>query len=341
MSLRYKIKQLINIVLRRFGHEIAESNLLYDWQKAGYAPPRRTDTPLPDGAQAYLRPDNPRLKDLQQRYARFNSTVTTPSVWTDDLVKSDDIQYFRGDNAYVWQLRGQNMSEINYVLTKYYVNSIDKLGLLDKLTEDNYFGAFDFSIDSKTVSRDLLDSIIEINFLEKHLNLSARNNLCVMDIGAGYGRLAHRMTSALPNISTYLCTDAVAYSTFISEYYLRFRKLGEKTKVVPLDEIETTLEHQPVDIAINIHSFSECTMAAINWWLSLLTKHQVRYFMIVPNAGLHGGQSLLTNEGHDIQKVVEAQGYRLIAKEPKYRDPAVQQFGLNPTYFYLFEMSAA
>ena len=198
---------------------------------------------------------------------------------------------------------------------------------------------FTFLIDNKVVSRDLLDSIIEIYFLEKHLNISSLRNLTVLDIGAGYGRLAHRMVSALPNIHTYFCTDAVAVSTFISEYYVRSRDLENKAKVIPLDEIEGTLANQSVDIALNIHSFSECRISAIEWWLSLLEKNRVKYLMIVPNILEHGSELLLTNDRQDFSGVVEKYGYKLVAKEPKYRDPVVQEYAINPTYYYLFKLS--
>ncbi|MBI3562317.1 MAG: putative sugar O-methyltransferase [Gammaproteobacteria bacterium] len=338
MTVRHSIKQFCNFILRAYGHEIVESNLLYDWQKSLQILPRYIDSPFPEGAASYLRRDHPWLMSLQERYTVFTSSIMAPLEWTDDQLTHDDIKYFRGDNAYVWQLRGQNMSAINYALTTYYVKSIDKR-LLEKLVEDGLFGVFTFSIDDKIVSRDLLDSIIEINFLEKHLNLSSWNNPNILDIGAGYGRLAHRMISALPNINTYLCTDAVAYSTFISEYYLRFRNIDKKARVIPLDEIETVLQNHAIDIAVNIHSFSECRIPSIEWWVSLLAKNRVRYLMIVPNAGNHGGKLLLTNDGHDIQKVVEGHGYKLVAKEPKYRAPILQEYGLNPTYHYLFEIS--
>jgi hypothetical protein len=36
---------------------------------------------------------------------------------------------------------------------------------------------------------------------------------------------------------------------------------------------------------------------------------------------------------------VERHGYKLVAKEPKYRDPVVQQYAIGPTYYYLFELS--
>jgi len=242
--------------------------------------------------------------------------------------------YFRGDNAYVYQVKNRRMNIIAYALTTYYVKSIDKLGLLEKLKEDDYFGVHSFTIDNRLVSRDLLDSITEIYFLEKHLNISSGKNLSILDIGAGYGRLAHRMLGALPNIVEYFCTDAFPISTFISEYYLRFRNLESKANVVPLDKIEYALRNRYVDIAVNIHSFSECTTIAIEWWLSVLAKHRVKNLMIVPNTG----DTLQTNDGVDFSGIVEKHGYKLKAKEPKYRDPVVQQYAVYPAYHYLFEL---
>lgn len=319
-------------------YKLIEGRLLYEWQKASEEKPTYNRSALPEGASDYLHKDNPKLEHLNKKYNTFNTEVTTPLVWTDAHVKPDDVVYFRGDNAYVWQLRGQNMNIMGYALTTYYVKSIDKLGLLTLLKEDDLFGNFTFRIDNRVISRDLLDSIMEIYFLEKHLNISKLNKATILDIGAGYGRLAHRMASAIPQISSYLCTDAVAISSFISDYYIKFRKLDKIAKVIGLDAVEKTLGTEPVDIAINIHSFSECKISAIDWWLSLLSRYKVKYLMIVPNAGDHGGERLLTHENKDFGEVIEKHGYKLIAKEPKFRDPVVQKFGINPTYHYLFEL---
>ena len=319
-------------------YRLIEGRLLYEWQKASEEKPTYNRSALPEGASDYLHKDNPKLEHLNKKYNTFNTEVTTPLVWTDAHVKPDDVVYFRGDNAYVWQLRGQNMNIMGYALTTYYVKSIDKLGLLNLLKEDDLFGNFTFRIDNRVISRDLLDSIMEIYFLEKHLNISKLNKATILDIGAGYGRLAHRMASAIPQISSYLCTDAVAISSFISDYYIKFRELDKIAKVIGLDAVEKTLATEPVDIAINIHSFSECKISAIDWWLSLLSRYKVKYLMIVPNTGDHGGERLLTHENEDFGEVIEKHGYKLIAKEPKFRDPVVQKFGINPTYHYLFEL---
>jgi SAM-dependent methyltransferase len=230
------------------------------------------------------------------------------------------------------------MNILGYALTTFYVKSIDRFGLLQKLKEDDYFGNYTFLIDNKKVSRDLLDSITEIYFLDEHLKISTMNNLNVLDIGAGYGRLAHRMLEGLPNIKTYFCTDAVAVSSFICEYYLRFRKLENRSKVVTLNDIENTLKNNNIDIALNIHSFSECSIHAVEWWISLLEKYHVKYLMIIPNIYVDSNGLMLSHDRHDISKVVEKHGYKLLVKDPKFRDEVVQKYGINPTHYYLFQL---
>jgi hypothetical protein len=335
MRLKRFLRGALTSLLKHYGYEVIERQTLRQWQK--YAPIDHVDSRhplLPEHATTYLLQDNPRLLGLQARYSVFNNKVTAPLAWRDGYVKPEEMLYFRGDNAYVWQLRGVNMNGPGYALASYYVKSIDERGLLDTLKEDELFGNVTFSIGGRVVSRDLLDSILEIYFLEKHLNVFSLKHLTVLDIGAGYGRLAHRMASALPNIKEYLCTDAYAISTFLSEYYIRFRKLEDRVKVVPLDEIENTMRHGSINIAVNIHSFPECRISAIQWWLSVLARYRVKYLMIVPNS-----DSLQTNDGKDFGKVIERHGYRLRAKEPKYRDPVVQKYAITPAYHHLFELA--
>ena len=338
MGWRARIRKALSLALKSYHFEIIESNLLYDWQKNPNRQASYKQSKLSIEAQNYLQENNPKLQDLQARYANFNGKNTSQSIWTDVHVKPQDISYFRGDNAYVWQLRGQNMSTIGYALSTFYVKSIDKLKLFERLEEDESFGIFTFRICNQLVSRDLLDSIMEMYFLEKHLEISRSKDLNILDIGAGYGRLAYQMVTAFPNIQNYLCTDGIAVSSFISEYYLRFRKIEDRAKVIPLDEIENSLMNKAINIAVNVHSFSECSLASIDWWVSLLKKHQVQYLMIVPNAYNNGGKLLQTHGGEDFGEVIEKYGYRLLAKDPKYRDPVVQEYGINPTYYYLFEL---
>jgi hypothetical protein len=337
-SVKRAVRNALDALLRTRGLAIVATRYLHEWQLAPVLQPIHRVSQLPADARAYLRSDNPVLVDLQNRYERLDSAVTTPAIWSAGFLKPEDLLYFRGDNPYVWQLRGQNMNPPGYALAYYHARAVDTLDLLGKLEEDELFGIFTFEVDGRRVSRDLLDSVAEINFLERHLQLSARLKFRVLDIGAGYGRLAHRMVEGLPNLREYLCTDAVAASTFVCEYYLQTRGVAPRALVVPVDQLSDTLGLRPVDLAVNIHSFSECSLPAISWWMELVSRARVKYLMIVPNSLNNGGTRLLTNELQDFQPVVARHGYRLVAKDPKYCDPLVQQYAICPTYYYLFEL---
>lgn len=340
MKSKTMIKRLLNQVLARIGQQVVSSSLLYEWQMFAQDGANFSNVNLPEEANRYLQSNNPRLIELKQRYSEFNRDVTEGEVWKDGYVTSTDMKYFRGDNPYVWQLRGANMNDMGYALTTYYVKSIDHHGLLGKLTEDKHFGVYSFEVDNMLVSRDLLDSIIEMYFLDKHLNISRWDQVNVLDIGSGYGRLAHRVVSGFPNVDHYLCTDAIPVSTFICEYYLRFRNVENKAKAIPLYDIENVLKNREIDIAINVHSFSECRVQAIAWWVSLLKQCRVRHLMVVPNA-VDGEGRLLTNDGQDFSRIIEEHGYKLVTKAPKYSDVAVQKFAIDPAYHYLFELASS
>jgi hypothetical protein len=300
---------------------------------------------LPPGAEDYLKPDNPFLAELRSRYRGLNSPAVCHSLWTDAHRSLIDLRYFRGDNSFMWQYQDQN-AEVNYFLTASYLKSIDTLNLFRCLHEDGLFGAYTFAFDDNLlVSRDLLDSVSEITFLEENMGISRIRNLKVLDIGAGYGRFAHRLIVSLPLVERVICTDAVAESTFLCEYYLRFRGVTEKAKVVPLDEIEKVLDQSEIHLAVNIHSFSETTLASICWWLDLLSEHRVQYLFVVPNADEHGGTRLLTREPprierQDFMPAILSRGYRLAKKRAKYSASSVQKCAVSPTYYYLFEFKA-
>ena len=326
----------INSLLSLFGIQIVKKTMLYGWQMGEM--PKSQELRLPKEAADYLSVDNPRLQELRQRYSRFQSKASLPIVWTDEYVKSYGLQSFRGDNCYVWQTSDPNCDDINYCLTSYYVKAIDNLGLLNKNSEDGLFGVHTYTVDSQIVSRDFLDSMVELNFLEEHLRLSQISDLKILDIGAGYGRLAYRAVKSLPNLSTYLCTDAVPESTFLSEYHIKFRHIEDKAKVVPLDEIQERLTQQNIDLAVNIHSFSECSLEAIEWWLALVSEAKIKHLFIVPNGSDHGGEKLALNSGEDYSGLVEKYGYKLLIKAPKYKDPLVQKYGISPTCYYIFQL---
>ena len=296
--------------------------------------PSYASVPGPPGTDEELRPDNPRLVDLAARYR--GHAAAAHSQWSDEFVAGHvDLRNFRGDNAYVWQRR-LNTQTVHYALTTLYHERHAPLGLMDTLEEDGLFGAYTYDVDGRLVSRDLLDSVAELTFLEELLGLSSLPNPTILDVGAGYGRLAHRTTSAFD--VTYLCTDAVALSTFLSEFYLRFRQ-AKGAEVIPLDEVATALEGRRVDVAVNVHSFSECPSSAVEWWLDLLVAHQVEHLMIVPN-----GDRLLSTERsgdrRDLMPLLAARRFELVVDRPKYAHSAtVQRHGVYPGRHLLFHRS--
>lgn len=341
MRLRAFVRAAAQELLRRYDHSIVSNALLYDWQKS---PARTTGAKLEApaaAADAYLSMDNPRLRELEEAYARVDGRVTTPTVWSADHVRAIELGRFRTDDAYLWQRRSRGMNEMSFALAYYYLKSVDRLGLLERLEEDQAFGVnLHATIAGRLITRDLLDSAAELNFLERHLAISQRAGLVMLDIGAGYGRLAYRSLAAWPSIERYLCTDAVAVSTFLCEHYLRYRGVDARARVIPLHEIQTMLRGQRVDLAINIHSFSEMPLAAIAWWMALLREQGVPRLMVVPNAVGADGVTMLTFDGQDFSRVLSEFGFRLVARDPKYLDPLVQKYGPYPAVHLLFELQS-
>ena len=172
MPLRAIVERALSEFFKHRAQELIPTQLVYEWQRSPVIKPHHTASDLPSGAAEFLKPNNPTLRALRARYAAFDSSVTELVVWHNGHVNVDDIAYFRGDNAYVWQLRStNNLNIFGYLLAYYYVKSMDRMNLLDKLTEDNLFGNRTFVVDGRLISRDLIDSILEIYFLEGRLRL--------------------------------------------------------------------------------------------------------------------------------------------------------------------------
>lgn len=293
---------------------------------------------LPAGYQMRLRGDNPRLIDLRARYKQCQLPMATHSWWNEEYIAENlDLQHFRGDNAYVWQTRQMGESAVQrYYLYLREVESRDSLGLMSRLKEDGAFGCWVYKYHrNPAVSRDLLDSINEINFLERNTNISSKASLSILDIGAGYGRMAHRCCEALPNLTDYFCVDAVPESTFLAETYVDYRNCGEKVCVIALDELDK-LNAKTIDIAINTHSFSEMSLAAIEGWLDLIERLNVSRLFVIPN----DPEAFLTMEVDGTRKnylpSIEKRGYYQMAKEPVISDHDIRELVGTQDHMFLF-----
>ena len=299
------------------------------------------EVPLPPGAEQTLQRDNPELLEMERAYDELDIPATTHSQWRKSFLnKNLSMAWFRGDNAYVWQFRLlRTAANARMYLSMLDVESRDRLGLLKKLEEDGLFGAFAFKFgDRPAVSRDLLDSVNEISYLDARMGLSEIENLRVLDIGAGYGRLAHRMSEALPNLEQYDCIDGVAVSTFLCDYYTRFRGL-EKVNVIRLDEHEKLADSY--DLCVNIHSWAECSYEAVVWWLDQVAERRIPWLMVIPN----NPPELLSTEVDGSQKPylqeVLARGYERVDTRHMHESDELRELIDLHGKFHLFKRTDA
>lgn len=275
-----------------------------------------TSVPLPPGAAQELRDDHPRLRELRAAYTALDLPVRAASRWTADRVgRFLDLRFFRGETLITWHYReGPAETARKYRMLHEYVRARDALGLLERLEEDGLFGCWTYD----GVSRDLLDSVLELTYLQRSIGLDGRR---VLDIGAGYGRLAHRAASVFAP-ADWCCIDAVPEATFLCEYYLRFRDVTPPARVVALHEHETL---GAFDLAVNVHSFSEMPLRAIEWWIELLARLGVAHLVIVPN----DAELLLSlepdGERRDFAPVLARSGYRLVERVPVHDDAGLQE----------------
>lgn len=293
-----------------------------------FSPSHSSAIPLPASAAAVLRPDNPKLQELARRYAELDWPVRDLSTWREENVDNEvNLTWFRGDNAYLWQyrqLRSSAEKKIRAIAS--YVRRTDRLGALDRLTEDGLFGVWTFRTeDGQLLSRDLLDSVNEVNAIGRLLRRDDLSGTRILDIGAGYGRLAHRLSEFAPEVGHIHCVDAVALSTFLCDFYLTFRKAPQTVRSVPLDEVPTLLQHNEYDLAVNVHSFSECTAAACAWWLDAIHGAGVPLLLVVPNHASRFVSAEKDGSEIDLVATFQAHGYRLTEKSFVYEDPNVRK----------------
>lgn len=295
--------------------------------------------PLPASADE-LTSESPRLLQLRAAYAQADPAVRVHSRWREEDISSWlDLSYFRGDNAYVWHYReSRRVSELKYLIYLQDVMAHDGPGLLEALGEDGAFGCWTYEFEGlPRVSRDLLDSVNELLFLDAELGVLRGSKPRVLDIGAGYGRMAHRYVSAVPGIVDYCCVDAIAESTFLCEYYIRHREVAPPARVVPLTDA-ADLHRGGFDLAVNIHSWSECTIEAIEWWVGHLERLRVPTLFVVPNESEGFTSQETDGARRDFLPVLERAGYELVRDVPAHPAAVRAALGVEDRYC-LFEQS--
>lgn len=112
MNNKSRARNLLNSIFKRYGSELINSSLVYNWQRYPRTMPGHKEVALPKGAEEYLRLDNPRFIELKKRYASFNEEVTVPLLWKEGYVRPEDLLYFRGDNPFCLAIERTKHSHI-------------------------------------------------------------------------------------------------------------------------------------------------------------------------------------------------------------------------------------
>ena len=320
MSLRREMLGGANRVLGKLGMQLLPYDE-YELMRKSLAGPPWESPEVPAAAREILHWTNPELADLEKRYQGHPAAAHTQ--WhRRQLTSTVDLVRFRGENHFVHQVRF-NPGEAVYFMTAYYARDTDQLGLFGRLKEDGLFGAYTVGFhDGYRISRDLLDSVNQANMIARVLG--TRSGWRVLDIGAGYGRLAHRLAEGIADVHV-TCTDAVPLSSFLSKFYLEFRGAGDRADVVPLDQAARRLKGRTFDIVTNIHSFPEARMSAIRWWLAQLGDVNVKRLLIVPNRADQFLSTEADGQHLDFKPLFAEHGWKHVHSEPIYAQSDIAQ----------------
>ena len=111
LFLRKKLRDISKWYLERYGYFILEKKNLYDWQlNPNFNSSYNIQTKIPDESREYLILKNPRLVNLKSDYKTFLRENFRNGLWTEDYLKNENLLYFRGDNPFVHQRRGNQLS---------------------------------------------------------------------------------------------------------------------------------------------------------------------------------------------------------------------------------------
>jgi SAM-dependent methyltransferase len=139
-------------------------------------------------------------------------------------------------------------------------------------TRDAEFGGRVVETELGGVTRMWLDGNVEIDFLRR--NIPDMRYMRVLDIGAGYGRLAAMLA---PLVESVTCVDPVPISEELCRFYTK--RFAPNVRVLSLAEF--TRFPLCFDLAINIHSWNECLLRQVENWTDTLADLKVPYLFTV------------------------------------------------------------
>ena len=216
------------------------------------------------------------------------------NFWQNGHERNINEDKFRGHEQYLGQHGYPHRAVVDYL------KSVGLADWISKLSEDDAFDNPVEIVDGLTVSRDLLDSILEIDFMLRAGGLPCGT---ILDIGAGYGRLAYRITQSFESTSVY-CVDAISISQRVCAKYLAYR-----------GATRAFVGERPVhaDLAINVFSWGECALDEVRGWLDVLEEMQVPRLFHIPHTLSFGSNSSErgSGNGESYRPDLESRGWKL------------------------------
>jgi len=128
----------------------------------------------------------------------------------------------------------------------------------------------------------------------------------VLEIGAGYGRLAVMLA---PLVRSYTCVDPVPVSTDVCRTYTQSHQ--PSVQVWTLDDFRQKSWMRT--LAINIHSWNECTLGQITHWLDALAA--VPLLFTVSHSSLPDHTYRTNEQGRPSFRPLLESRYDLLAEE--------------------------
>jgi hypothetical protein len=91
---------------------------------------------------------------------------------------------------------------------------------------------------------------------------------------------------------------------------------------------------------VNIHSWSECSLEAIRWWLDRVAEREVTWLLVVPNTPDELRSTEADGTMKPFRQDILDRGYELVDTRPIHDNPELLPLIDMHDQFYLFKKRA-
>ena len=148
---------------------------------------------------------------------------------------------------------------------------------LKKIRNQNFGNPTSINYFNNDINIDYLLSIEEMFFLHKEL----KESKTILEIGAGFGRLAHSIVENFENVERYIIIDLDPCLNLAKSYLSKVLNKEDflKVKFISSNDFDTldSIKTRGFDISININSFQEMEESIVLDYLGLISENS-NYF---------------------------------------------------------------